>query len=756
MARIVSTPVAIEGIREELKCAICHELCTVPKSLECMHTFCEECLQKWLDTMRKANEDTSFLRNFQCPECCQPTDLSGGLSSLRTNFRLDAVIRNLRMLDLSQQVNCEQCVDEGSLAVSYCNTCERHLCAFHVDCHRMSRDYVDHSLVTLQEAGAQSSEKTKTPVLKSLHVCTKHNEEFRWFCITCEKPICSACTMKDHRDHSFEWINEEMAQNEREFIRESLLPVEEVIPAVTHCCTELENCQSCLMTSKKALEEEIESVTRQRKMEVDEERTLLQSRVDDIFLSMKKSLDHQLKEAKQLKENIELFLEDMRTTIEKATDVDLLVSRNELLARSESLQQMCSDSDLSVPIGGGNLHSQYVLTSSSPVPLASIREKVKSFKCELKKSVAKQGTEVSVKVTTYGTLNQPLKSGGANCEAFLKHDNAAGTPAIPCHVSDNDDGSFTVRCTPTEYGRRKIHVQFPSDCTQQSSVDVNIIRSYEPLLANPVAINLQCSPWGVALLRDNRLAVSTSEKDVRIFDINTHQRVDTIHSNFVRPYAMTEDREGNLWVTDREAHNIQKFSKDGGGWTKVLQYGSKGRENGRFAHPRGIAIHPNSGLIYIADMKNYRIQVFHDDQQQRTLRQVNSFGSHGTENGQFDQPASLIFNKRGQLVVCDDRNGRLQLFTHEGSHIDSLGVSQAGRGLLCSPIGVAIDSHDRYIVGEFGCHAVSFLTPKGKILSCVRSAGGEVGEFEHPRGVAVDTSGRIYVADFQHERVVIL
>ena len=768
--RANTLPIAIKGMREELECAICRELCTEPKTLPCLHSFCHKCLKEWVDSkILLEGNNVAFLKHFECPFCRAPSDLSSGTASLRTNFSLKTIIEHVKVMESMKncgEPTCAQCVDdEKEEAVSFCNSCQAPLCQYHVQVHRKSRDYVGHTIVSLEEASAQTPEERRKhskslpspDTLVNPNICQRHNEQLQWYCMTCENPICIHCTAKDHKDHSFEFINERLAQDEKEMIEENFKPVEDMIPQVMDCCAKLQQCLEKLEATKKTLKNEIEQVTELRREEIQQKGTLLSARLDDKYFSMKKELSIRLEELNHLKDSLVGSVKYMKLTIQTAPDVDLLMSKKQLLARADTLQQTITDTNLKIPETNGDLCSCYTL-ETVPAVLGHIRERVKSVKCELNQVVAKQGMEMSVKVSTHGVQDHPLRTGGASCEGFFQHldKNMQDTETIPCRVTDHNNGTYSFSCIPPAYGPGKVTISFSTELVQELSLNVSVVRSYDPLIPNPTAIELHCSPWGVALLRNNQLAVSTSDKDVRIFDINTQQKVATVNSNFVRPYAMTEDKDGNLWVTDREAHNIQKFRYSGEGWHKVVQVGCRGREEGKFAHPRGIAVHPNSGLLYVSDMRNHRIQVFLDDNRTNEPRVMNSFGTHGADVGQLDQPASLAFNKRGQLVVCDDRNGRLQLFNHNGGHVDCVGVTQTGIGLLCSPIGVALDNHGRYVIGEFGSHAVSFLSPEGKLLGCVRTAGGDVGEFLRPRGVAVDAGGRIYVADFQNERIVIL
>ena len=84
--------------------------------------------------------------------------------------------------------------------------------------------------------------------------------------------------------------------------------------------------------------------------------------------------------------------------------------------------------------------------------------------------------------------------------------------------------------------------------------------------------------------------------------------------SFVRTADVAWDRAGNIYVADGYASGtgtarVAKFDKDG---HFVKSWGSRGTENGQFNSLRGIALDAK-GNVYVADAGNKRIQVFDGD-----------------------------------------------------------------------------------------------------------------------------------------------
>ena len=65
----------------------------------------------------------------------------------------------------------------------------------------------------------------------------------------------------------------------------------------------------------------------------------------------------------------------------------------------------------------------------------------------------------------------------------------------------------------------------------------------------------------------------------------------------------------------------------------------------------GVAIHPHSKKVYIADNNNHHIQILNPD-----LSFSSSFGSLGSDNGQFYNPYDVAFDSTGNVYVADFNN----------------------------------------------------------------------------------------------------
>lgn len=102
----------IDQISEQLVCAICLERLAMPRVLNCMHTFCTDCLH------RIANNDSS--QSITCPTCRMETPIpETGIKGMKINFFVNQMLELVKvkvneLQEIRQAKNCESCEDSES------------------------------------------------------------------------------------------------------------------------------------------------------------------------------------------------------------------------------------------------------------------------------------------------------------------------------------------------------------------------------------------------------------------------------------------------------------------------------------------------------------------------------------------------------------------------------------------------------------------------------------------------------------------
>jgi DNA-binding beta-propeller fold protein YncE len=76
-----------------------------------------------------------------------------------------------------------------------------------------------------------------------------------------------------------------------------------------------------------------------------------------------------------------------------------------------------------------------------------------------------------------------------------------------------------------------------------------------------------------------------------------------------------------------------------------------------------------------------------------------------------------------------------------------------GRGQFDFPRGMAVDGSGNILVSDTNNGRIQKFSPAGVFLSSIGKMGGDEGELKEANGIAVDKSGNIYVADVTNQRV---
>ena len=126
-------------------------------------------------------------------------------------------------------------------------------------------------------------------------------------------------------------------------------------------------------------------------------------------------------------------------------------------------------------------------------------------------------------------------------------------------------------------------------------------------------------------------------------------------------------------------------------------------------------------------------------------------GGKGKENGQFDFPRGVAVDNAGNILVADTNNNRLQKFSPTGAFLSVIGKVGQGPGEFQQPGGIAIDASGTIYVADVSNHRVQKLKPDGTPLAAWK--GPDVG-FYGPRDIALGPDNTLYVVDEGHGRVV--
>jgi len=267
---------------------------------------------------------------------------------------------------------------------------------------------------------------------------------------------------------------------------------------------------------------------------------------------------------------------------------------------------------------------------------------------------------------------------------------------------------------------------------------------------------------GVDNTNGNILLSDATQDEILIFNsLGDYLFSIALSQNSFRPNSIAVDSSDRILVADPGPnHRVLVMDSSGNFLFHIDLFGSG---DGQIKSPEGVAV-DSSDRIIVYDRSNNKVQVF--DSAGNFLFNFGSFcrlspvlgcsdpdGPGPLEFGDGQFSATFLIRVAADritdnIIVSDHGNSRIQVF-------DSAGNFLSKSGFINGPVGVAVDSSGRILVAvaSSGNHRIQVLDSAGNFLFNFGSSGSGDGQFFFPRGVAVDSSDNIYVADTENNRI---
>lgn len=158
------------------------------------------------------------------------------------------------------------------------------------------------------------------------------------------------------------------------------------------------------------------------------------------------------------------------------------------------------------------------------------------------------------------------------------------------------------------------------------------------------------------------------------------------------------------------------------------------RSFGGFALATGVAV-DGDGAIYVLDGIDAVVKRF--DPCQALFETLPCLGGDGAQPRQLHRPRGLGITPRGDLVIADTGNARVQVFALKGLVLRAVWGAPAGAAAW-EPTDVAVGPDGRVYVSDPLGSAVHVFAPDGTVLGAWGTGGPAT-------DIALDGSGRLYV-----------
>lgn len=733
------------------KCQLCHEIFSNPRVLPCLHTFCHACLENNQDQPEK----------ITCPNCHQECVLSNrGVSGLLPDFTVNGSI----------EVNpdkfagvCKGCKNLNTNVVAYCYDCQQTLCANCMMAHQFMNCFEDHRLhgLTFHDGGGlgggggggggdetnrNNAFQPPTSVGDRVVFCSRHkNETLKYFCRTCNVPVCKECTLSDHQFsmHDVEHLSD-VGGKLLDLLNGTVLESKAKATDIRDMVKSIEHTSNKLQVQYHKAQNEINETFAFYRSMLEERKQELLKEVESVYSAKQLTLNEASQKGLDVVDKIYQTGEFVDRLTKNANVVECLLFKKLLDSKLQSL--MGYEPDTAVQ----NI-------------------------CDLEFVSNYQAIQVGVR-NTFGYVRSSTELG------------VIGAGKQP-PIARPTNGSMLINGNHHQHHHQHHHHQ------QQQHVTVNGGGGCMNGVGGPVADMLQqqqqhngtainnTTSNGVAIERpySNGLTTSTSPLSSVVsgpYDTNNilSKRFNSVNS--LGPFSASSIGGGggggggngdlnlnaiganlNGGINGMNSHHpYEKWSNGGsGGGGNGNGNGGGGGGSDIFQNGGGgdfpLTIDNNDSILDLSS-KLFTASIFPPKSQIKRHKMIYhcKFGEFGAMEGQFTEPSGVAVNAQNDIIVADTNNHRIQIFDKEGRFKFQFGECGKRDGQLLYPNRVAVvkPSGDIIVTERSPTHQIQIYNQYGQF---VRKFGANI--LQHPRGITVDNKGRIVVVECKVMRVII-
>ena len=636
-------------------------------------------------------------------------------------------------------MKCELCSDSGDKAEAFCRQCAMFICKNCIEHHKKLKILLTHDVASLEDLKQGRAKPIVVKEDPASVKCPDHDEPLVIYCFDCDMLICRDCTMKDHKDHNFEFCKKAAATTKSNLL-EKLEPLKTQSSSLSRAVEEVR-------TTKQELDAQRDTVANTIKTSFKELRDILDNRERELLGEADRLVQKKMDRLSVQEKTLSLASAEVQSVVDYTEQCVRHCTENEVMSmhaeitkrieqeikeRSKSRRSLepVEEVDVGVEVRCAEVRCAEVLQQLCQTQANIIQLPIDPVKCTV---TMEDSTKHEVNKTSSATLVTRLSSNKILRKVSCSFRSLYKNVITECKVDQTGAGQYSIQCTPTIRGRHELTVSVDGQQVAGNPFPVSV--SIPPTqLGKPVKVWTSLTkPTGITVNSVGEILIPENNCKIIKFDTEGNRRTLVKHGRTsLRKIAV--DDEDNIYCISTSSNRIFRCDRNGGN-IQVAEV--KAVNEGLW----GLAVVGEQVMVCIADNRG-TIMVY--DKEMNYVRNIKHRGM-----GCF---AAISADSHGNLYCADKDNSMIQVFSNDGVFLRSFGCDGKGEKKVASPWGLCLSGHYVYVC-NYGSSDISVFTTDGVYVTSFGQRGSKEGDFNYPHSVCVDQDGYVYVTDYHNSRV---
>ncbi|KAL3884081.1 hypothetical protein ACJMK2_030303 [Sinanodonta woodiana] len=647
----------ITDTAEGSTCPICLDVFVVPRQLSCMHTFCQCCLQSYLNDHVSEEEGKTIV----CPVCRTVIDIPRNerpVEEWALSFPINEVLQ-LSSSESKVERLCNSCRYENMSepAVHFCFECKEALCETCLKFHRKLSDTKEHKTININEISNNLENLFK---LGNGFGCPKHvSKEIEYFCRNHDILCCATCLFNQHRDCK---LVHDLHNNTENLLRdintnEILRKLKVIEDSLKQFLTQKKADMSDLSVKVNELEAQIQQIRRNINEKLDEMEKAVKMEGNRLYKEGLIQHQDEIQQCQSLMNAVRTSHTFLEIVSRHGSDKQLLLASsktktqldfyvNNVRDRFNRAESISFDLEISSHVNAILSNDATYIGRMIPskvskfLPLVGVDAPLRDMKVELSKVV-----DVSLPITTTTAFTGI---------AHLSGDRIVLASWYKCLVLD-PSYNFITSCSLSSHpwdvcvlDDDKVAVTMPAINT------IGILTVNDGSITTNKLLKTAYVCYGVDFISTDRYVISGLEGNTSCWSILTDEGIEEFRHNICSSnsfsYITVNNTKTFVFVTVTNNHAVHCFSLEDR--SQLFVYKSD-----NLSRPYGIAL-DRDGNVYIAGHNSGNVHKL--SQEGRPLEIISS-----------DLPTKLLgisFNNKGDgFILTNDssQSRKLHVFSHK-------------------------------------------------------------------------------------------